>query len=365
MGHAFGEVEGVSRTSLLGASWLLATFSALPLAAQDQKAECGLQYQVIKPSGGGSGGRPPAFVMLHGTGGGRHVWAAWARAASQRGMYVFLPLSPGVGTPQSGNTSGDNLKRWDTADFPTLRAFALEVVKKYGCDPKRVYLSGFSNGAWTAGTVGPGNPDLFSAVLIIGGGVAGQPWRGKEELAKELGYYILHGDKDQSVPVQNGRDAEKNLKAAGFPHVHYKEFPGAGHVMFESEIEHFYKWLEPFRKTVKPGSNSTLPWGPMREIPEGKLALVHLYAETDRGHAAAESFELDLFTDARLIEVAKELLCIRVERDKEKHEFGNVAGPMVLLVDSDLKVLAKWSSATATSSVVAQIQGALKRAGGK
>lgn len=337
---------------------------ALAASAQDQKADCGLQYQVIKPSGGGSGGKPPAFVMLHGTGGGRHVWASWARAASQRGMYVFLPLSPGVGTPQSGNTSGDNLKRWDSADFPTLRAFALEMVKKYGCDPKRVYLSGFSNGAWTAGTVGPSNPDVFSAVLIIGGGIAGQPWRGKEELAKELGYYILHGDKDQSVPVQNGRDAEKNLKAAGFPHVYYKEFPGAGHVMFESEIEHFYRWLEPFRKTVKPGSNSTLHWGAMREIPEGKLALVYLYSEADRGHAATESFELEVFSDLQLIETAKELICIRIDRDKEEHDFGRLTGPTLLLVDASRKVLAKWTSATAASTVVGRIKAALKKAAG-
>jgi predicted esterase len=342
---------------------VIAFLAAGVLHAQDRKSESGLDYRLTKPSGGG--GRVPLIVMLHGTGGGRHVWGAWASAAVSKGYMVCLPMSTGVGTPQSGNMNGDNMKRWDFVDHPKLLSLVDELIRKEGADPKRIYLAGFSNGAWNTSALGLAHPDVFSAILVIGGGLPGQVWKGEEP--KSMGVFILHGDKDGSVPVQNGRDMEATLKKAGFPNVVYKEFPGRGHVMFEEEIENFYKWLPKFYKSVRPGSNSTLAWvcdpAALSSLPEKKLALVYFYSAKDQGSPVVESFEMELFKDAGVIGVSRELLCLKLDRDQEAAlaKELKVAGPAVLIVDRSKKILASWNAPTAAKTCADRIRALLKK----
>jgi predicted esterase len=328
---------------------------------QDRTSESGLSYRLTKPSSGG-GARIPLIVMLHGTGGGRHVWGAWGAAATGRGYMICLPVSTGVGNPNSGNMNGDSLKRWDFVDHPKLLSLVQELIRKEGADPKRVYLAGFSNGAWNTSALGLANHEVFSAILVIGGGCPGQVW--KEE-TKSMGVYILHGDRDNSVKVQNGRDMEKNLKAAGFSDVVYKEFPGRGHEMFEEEIKKFYEWLPKFFKKVRPGSNASLPWeNRPPTLAEKKLALLYFYSARDAGSPLTEYFETELLPSPAVVDAARLVACAKLDRESESElaKELKVSGPAILVVDGARKVLAKWTAPVPAASFAEKIRSLSKKA---
>jgi predicted esterase len=333
------------------------------LTAQDKTSESGLTYRLMKPQSP-TGRKTPLMLFLHGTGGNRGLFGGWASEANRRGYLVCLPWSTGNGG------YGDNLKRWDKVDHPKIVGLVQELIKNENVDPRRVYVGGYSNGAGNTSAVGLANPEIFSGILVIGGWYAGLPYGKKLDEARKMGVYILHGDKDKSVPVDGAREMERALKGAGFSNVVYKEFPGRGHDLFEEEIKKFYDWLPQFYKRVPPGSNATLPWssGTPAELPEKKVALLYFYSAADDRSPVADYFEMELFIDPSVVRAAAEVVCWKLDRDQGGSALANelkVKGPSILLVDSTKKVLASWTAPAPAASFVQKIQSLAKRAASK
>jgi phospholipase/carboxylesterase len=154
-----------------------------------------------------------------------------------------MPASSGTGAgdPKSGNRGNDSARRWGEVDVPKLRKLAQDLIESHGADPNRIALFGYSNGAFFAQEAGLRYPDLFSAIVSIGGGcnVVHFPPR-----ARDVGVYMIHGTGDRAVPVEVARKSVERLKTAGVSDVVLKEYPDRGHELFEEEMPAVFEWLE-------------------------------------------------------------------------------------------------------------------------
>jgi len=181
---------------------------------------------------------------------------------------LFLSLH-GAGVQAIGQADAYNGKAWGDIVCPTNRRpygfdwedwgeiDAMEVLsiarKELHTDPARTYLTGHSMGGHGTWHIGVTYPDKFAAIgpsagwisfFTYGGGsrpvnptpmqqtllTASTP---SDTLALEKNYgeegvYILHGDADDNVPVEQAREMKRRL-AAFQPDVGYHEQHGAGH----------------------------------------------------------------------------------------------------------------------------------------
>lgn len=136
--------------------------------------------------------------------------------------------------------------------------------REFRTDPDRVYLAGLSmggNGAWRLAWE---QPDRFAAVVPVCA-FAG-PFRGLPPIAgagpdpyaalaariSRLPIWIVHGEADSVVPVDESRKMAAALKAAGAPDVTYKELPGVNHNAWDPGFgdEALPRWL--FQQRRKP-----------------------------------------------------------------------------------------------------------------
>ena len=129
-------------------------------------------------------GPVPLVVMLHGTGGSAAFAAdetGWGGFAAARGFAVAFPDGLPV-DPTSPPRFLTNPQRWndgssrpgdfphaDTDDVTFLADLIGELADKHGVDPRRVYLTGFSNGAGMAFRFAAERGDLLAAVAPLAG----------------------------------------------------------------------------------------------------------------------------------------------------------------------------------------------------
>lgn len=161
------------------------------------------------------GPRPPLVVFLHGAG-GTAGWAdgetGWSALAAAEGFALALPdaLAPDPTAPPKFLT---NPQRWnDGSPGPTgepsaaddvgfLGAVVGDATRRAGADPRRVYLSGFSNGAGMAFRAAAGLADRVAAVAPV----AGYCWvPGHARAARPVPTLYLVGAADPLVPPRGG-----------------------------------------------------------------------------------------------------------------------------------------------------------------
>ncbi len=136
---------------------------------------------------------------------------------------------------------------FDWQDWGRLDAYEVlaEGLRISGVDRSRVYLTGHSMGGHGTWHLGANDPDGFAAIAPSAGWISFDTYpapRRKGELThiwhaadgasrtrelvdnlKQLPTFILHGEKDDNVPVEQAREMEKLLTAAGAkPGVHYE-----------------------------------------------------------------------------------------------------------------------------------------------
>lgn len=226
----------------------LAGFAALiPFAAQARQtgfldrsvtvAGERYSYQVYVPRNLPRG-RPPIILALHGAG--------------ERGSDGLLQTQVGL-----ASAIRNKVDRWPAiVVFPQVRADrlwqnSLDVAmaalaaaeREFRTDPKRVYLAGLSmggNGSWA---LGYRYPDRFAAIVVVCGFVKpigirdyqpivpaseGDPYAAVARKLARTPVWIVHGDKDDVVPVEDSRAMAAALKAVG-GNVTFKELKGVNH----------------------------------------------------------------------------------------------------------------------------------------
>jgi len=111
-----------------------------------------------------------------------------------------------------------------TGPMLTLLALVRRIEDRYGIDPKRSAIIGFSLGAFGAVEAVIRAPELFSMAAPIGGGTDA----GKLSKARDVSFRIYHGERDSNVSVTMARDMAAALEGLGAA-CEYIEIPGAEH----------------------------------------------------------------------------------------------------------------------------------------
>ena len=135
------------------------------------------------------GGRPDAVVVtLHGAG-----------SSPQHSFEPLLPFADEAGlillAPKSRRATWDIVYGHFGADVATLDELLADLFRGYPVDPGRVFVSGFSDGASYALSLGLTNGDLFSGIVAFSPGFARTVGRtrGKPRV------FVSHGTEDTVI----------------------------------------------------------------------------------------------------------------------------------------------------------------------
>jgi phospholipase/carboxylesterase len=121
--------------------------------------------------------------------------------------------------------------------------FTSDAVEKYGTDPDRVYLMGFSQGAIMSLASALTQPDLYAGVVAMSGRFLPQiePIIAPAHDLKGLPITVVHGTYDEVIPVEFGRTIKEKLEKLPVD-LTYREYPMGHHVSQES-MRDVSKWL--------------------------------------------------------------------------------------------------------------------------
>jgi len=201
-----------------------------------------VQYYALQPASptGAQAGPPALFLSLHGAG---------VEAIGQADAYAAKPWGHVVAATNR-RPFGFDWEDWGRVDALEVLELAQASLKT---DSRRTYLVGHSmggHGVWSVGTL---FPDRFAAIGPSAGWLSfwsyGSPNpysdddpieamlkranSASDTLARfsnttQCGVYVLHGDKDDNVPVEQARAAVKRLGEFHRDFA-YREVVGAGH----------------------------------------------------------------------------------------------------------------------------------------
>lgn len=198
-----------------------------------------VQYYALNPCTESGSGKS-LILTLHG---------ASVEAIGQADAYAPKSWANLV-APTNRRPYGFDWEDWGRADAMEVLQLAKDTYKP---DPFHIYLTGHSMGGHGTWTVGATYPDRFAAIAPSAGWASffsyvGTPRTKPTTPIEDVLYravassdtmlmapnyaheavYILHGDKDDNVPVTEARNMRDAL-AKFHPDLHYHEQPGAGH----------------------------------------------------------------------------------------------------------------------------------------
>jgi phospholipase/carboxylesterase len=156
----------------------------------------------------------PLLLLLHGAGGSAdNIVARMAPLADTAGIIILAPDSRGRTWDVLLDGFGDDITAIDAALDWTFERCAV--------DRKHVAISGFSDGASYALSVGLANGDLFTHVLAFSPGFMEPP-----AIIGRPRIFVSHGTRDQILPIDaTSRAFVPKLRAARYA-VRYQEFEG-------------------------------------------------------------------------------------------------------------------------------------------
>jgi len=195
----------------------------------------------------------PLFVSLHGSG----VDEKWTifnmtrillfgtatrrptpRTRELKQFIILAPKARGLSDWYLGDSGKDVIECID------------HVKKLYKIDDDNIILDGFSMGGYGAWRLGLLYPYLFKALIIRSGAVSPPKNLPGEDILdlldkaeiERMNIFIVHGDKDNAVPVENARMAAQKLEKLGIK-FNYLEVKGAAHERY-NKWEEIFSWLK-------------------------------------------------------------------------------------------------------------------------
>ncbi|MDB5453062.1 MAG: hypothetical protein JWO33_1640 [Caulobacteraceae bacterium] len=200
------------KVALLALALTLAAGSALAADAPKAKASSGTvkvgalqrRYDLFDPH---KKKHPPLVIVLHG-GGGNAANAAqmtgFSAVADKEGFIVAYPdgtgrLAPRLLTWNAGHCCAYAMEE-KVDDVAFISALIDELVKTRGVDPKRVYVTGMSNGGMMSHRLGIELPDKIAAIAPVVGALFGD----EPAPRKPTPALILVGADDSTVRAHGG-----------------------------------------------------------------------------------------------------------------------------------------------------------------
>jgi predicted esterase len=130
-----------------------------------------------------------------------------------------------------------------------------QAERRYHIDPDRVFLTGMSNGGIGAWLIGMHHAPLFAGIAPMASGLDDVLMPFLANL-RSTPIYIIHGAKDQVMPVDLSRSIARELDVLGYPYVyreHQREHPMAGgHYFPKEELPDLVHWFNRQRREPLP-----------------------------------------------------------------------------------------------------------------
>ncbi|MFN8660554.1 MAG: hypothetical protein U0075_01595 [Thermomicrobiales bacterium] len=188
--------------------------------------------------------QPAPFVLsLHGAGGN-----------ATSGLYPLRDLADEAGlillSPASRGQTWDLLRGGYGPDVAFIERALTLAFARCAVDSRRLAISGFSDGASYALSLGITNGDLFPQVVAFSPGfVAPAARRGEPRI------FVSHGVNDRVLAIDHtSRRVVPQLQRAGYD-VLYREFPG-GHTVPPQIAHEALDWYLTPEKWSRPGPDS-------------------------------------------------------------------------------------------------------------
>lgn len=171
----------------------------------------------------------PLVVFFHGSGGAAGQAAMILPAAEERRVLVLSIDSRGASWDVIVDELGPDVAFLDAALEFTFRHHAI--------DSARIAVSGFSDGASYALSLGLANGELFTDVLALSPGFSAAPQvRGKPRV------FVSHGRSDAVLPIDAcSRRIVPRLESTGYT-VRYREFDGP-HTVPAPIVSEAFEWF--------------------------------------------------------------------------------------------------------------------------
>jgi phospholipase/carboxylesterase len=166
----------------------------------------------------------PLIVALHGAGGiATHILDLVAEQAERHGIIVLAPESRGP--------TWDVIRGGYGPDVAFIDRALTKIFQLHPVDPARIAVSGFSDGASYALSLGVINGELFGHILAFSPG-----FLVPTTTADTPRVFVSHGVHDEVLPIDPcSRRIVPALRRAGYD-VDYHEFDG-GHVVPPDMVE--------------------------------------------------------------------------------------------------------------------------------
>lgn len=181
----------------------------------------------------------PVLVLLHGAGGDAvGMMAVFQATAEAHGVALLAPKSAGrtwdlilAAVAQRQQRGGPSTLRLSGGDSARVESALDRLTALARVDRGRVVLSGFSDGASYALSIGPLRPDLYRAIVAFSPGFSARPARapGRQPV------YVSHGRSDRILSFARAEEVVvPALRAAGHE-VSFHPFAG-GHTIPQDVI---------------------------------------------------------------------------------------------------------------------------------
>jgi len=164
----------------------------------------------------------PAVIALYGAGGNISGMEKYANMLAAQGFAVYLLHY----FDRTGTESAD--KPTILRNFPLWMKTLWDAISFIETQPqvdgKRIALLGFSLGEYLSLANSAIDPRVKAVVEFFGG----MPKEMNLFMRRLCSVLILHGDADQTVPVEEAYQLQKLMEKKGIPY-EIKIYPGAGH----------------------------------------------------------------------------------------------------------------------------------------
>lgn len=201
-----------------------------------------MEYGLFVPKGYDPNIAYPLVVCLHGAGfTGDSYLDRWAKRLGDSYILACPTISMGAWWSRYG----------EELVLATIRA----VKRRYHIDPDRVFLTGMSNGGIGAWIIGMHHAPLFAAVAPMAGGIDDVLFPFLSNL-RHMPLYVIHGARDQIMPVWLSRNITNRLAELGIGYVyreHEWSHPHAGgHFFPRQELPALVEWFSQQRRKRYP-----------------------------------------------------------------------------------------------------------------
>lgn len=227
----------------------LSLLSSPVAGAQALQTDLPLSYLVQQPATPAR--NPPMIILMHGYG-SNEADLFELRNSLPKDFLIISVRAPLFMTGKSfqwfrsQTIGGVSTARPDdlVKGREAILAFIPAAVRKYGVDPDRIYLAGFSQGAMMCYEVGLTSPGPLHGIAPLSGKIfpALQRRIRASSSLNHLKIFIGHGDADDRVGYVFATEAVTFLKRLGLaPELH--TYKGMGHSISPQEVADLSRWL--------------------------------------------------------------------------------------------------------------------------